>query len=121
MLAWRIRETQRAVTPRAIVIPPIGMSTGFCMFLAPQTRVPLAWAACAFVLGALVFALPLIHSSTLTRRGDAVYMQRSPAFLWILLGLFIVRLALRSYVEHLVTPVQTGALFFVLAFGMIVR
>ena len=32
-----------------------------------------------------------------------------------------VRTALRAYVERVVTPLQTGALFFVLAFGMILR
>jgi membrane protein CcdC involved in cytochrome C biogenesis len=121
MLAWRIRETTRAITERAIVIPPLGMSTGFCMFLLPAARIPLAWALAAFLLGAVVLSIPLERSSRLTRRGDTIMMQRSPAFLWILIGLVVVRLALRSYVEHLVSPIQTGAIFFVLAFGMIVR
>ncbi len=48
-------------------------------------------------------------------------MQRSRAFLWILLGLVAIRWVLRGWVEQYVTPVQTGAIFFVLAFGMIVR
>lgn len=121
MLAWRFRESQRAVTARSILIPPLGMSTGFCMFLAPPLRVPLSWALVALAAGALVFAIPLQRSSRLTLRDGAVYMQRSPAFLWILVGLVAVRLLLRSYVEHLVSPLQTGALFYLLAFGMIVR
>ena len=50
-----------------------------------------------------------------------VSMQRSRAFLWILLGLVLVRTVLRVWVERTVTPMQTGALFFVLAFGMIAR
>ncbi len=48
-------------------------------------------------------------------------MQRSRAFLWILLGLFAVRLALRAYVERVVSPMQSGGLLFLLAFGMILR
>ena len=120
MLAWRVRETNSPVTAKKILIPPLGMSTGFSMFFFPPTRIPLAWGLGAFLLGALVFSYPLIHSSKLTRRGDAIILQRSKAFLWVLIGLFAVRLAMRGYVEHFVDTMQTGALFFVLAFGMIV-
>jgi membrane protein CcdC involved in cytochrome C biogenesis len=48
-------------------------------------------------------------------------MQRSRAFLAILLGLAAVRLALRDYVGHLLPPRETASVFFLLAFGMIVR
>ncbi|HVI96991.1 MAG TPA: CcdC protein domain-containing protein, partial [Anaeromyxobacter sp.] len=48
-------------------------------------------------------------------------LQRSKAFLWILLALVAVRFALRAWVEQVVTPAQTAGLFFILAFGMIVR
>jgi len=119
VLAWRVRETQRPVTAVKLLAPPLGMSTGFLMFLAPQTRVPLEWALGAFVAGALLFSYPLIHTSRLVRRGDTIALQRSPAFLWIILGLFTVRFALRSYVERFVSLPQTGGIFFVLAFGMI--
>jgi membrane protein CcdC involved in cytochrome C biogenesis len=47
-------------------------------------------------------------------------LRRSPAFLWILFGLFAVRFIARSYAERYVSALQTGAVFFVLAFGMIV-
>lgn len=121
VLTWRYRETSAPVTPRSLLAPPLGMSTGLFMFLAPQTRVPWGWAVVAFVLGALIFSVPLARSSTLTREGDALFMRRSPAFLWILLGLVAARFALRSWVELYVTQPQTGALFFLLAFGAIVR
>ncbi len=121
MLAWRVREARTPVTTRRIVAPPLGMSTGFLMFLAPAARVPWSWASIAFALGAVVFAVPLTRTSRLVRTGDVVWMQRSRAFLWILLGLVAVRTALRAYVEQVVSPLQTGALFFVLAFGMIAR
>lgn len=121
VLTWRYRETSAPVTARSLLAPPLGMSTGLFMFLAPQTRVPFTWALIALLLGALVFSIPLARSSKLTREGDALFMRRSPAFLWILLGLLAVRFALRSWVEQYVTQVQTGALFFLLAFGAIVR
>ena len=121
MLAWRAREARTPVTTRRIVAPPLGMSTGFLMFLAPAARVPWTYASAAFAVGALVLSVPLARTSTLVRDGDVVLMRRSKAFLWILLGLFVVRWVLRAYVERVLTPMQTGGVFFILAFGMIVR
>jgi membrane protein CcdC involved in cytochrome C biogenesis len=120
ILAWRMRETTRPVTVRKIVIPPLGMSTGFSMFAYAPMRIPLLWGLCSFALGVLVFSYPLVKSSKLVRDGQNVMLRRSPAFLWILLGLVAVRFALRGYVEQYVSPIQTGSIFFVLAFGMIV-
>jgi membrane protein CcdC involved in cytochrome C biogenesis len=121
MIAWRLRETSTPVSLRKIVAPPLGMSTGFLMFVAPAARVSWAHAGAAFAAGALVLAIPLARTSRLVRRGDEIVMQRSRAFLWILLGLVAVRFVAREYVERVFTQLQTGAIFFILAFGMIVR
>ena len=121
ILAWRIRESQRPITPRGIVIPPLGMSTGFSMFAISGFRMPLWWGLTAFAAGALLLAYPLLASTTLTRDGDVVMMRRSRAFIAILLGLAAVRFALRQYVGHIISPQQTAGLFYILAFGMIVR
>lgn len=121
MLAWRVRETRSPVSTRKIVAPPLGMSTGFLMFLAPAARVPWTYASAAFALGAFVLSVPLARTSRLVRDGDVILMRRSKAFLWILLGLFIVRWLLRAYVERVLSPMQTGGIFFILAFGMILR
>jgi membrane protein CcdC involved in cytochrome C biogenesis len=121
VLAWRIRESRRAVSTRSIVIPPLGMSTGFSMFIMPAFRVPWTWALTAFALGAVILAYPLLSSSTLTRVGDVVMMRRSRSFIAVILALAALRFALRSYVGEFMSVQQTAALFFVLAFGMIVR
>ncbi len=121
MIAWRVRETTTPVTIRKIVIPPLGMSTGLAMFAFPVFRVPWSWAALAFAVGAVVLAFPLARTSRLVRSGDAVVMRRSRAFLWILLGLVAVRYGARAWVEQFMTTPQTGGLFFLLAFGAIVR
>ena len=120
VIAWRLRETQRPVTIRKIVIPPLGMTTGFLMFLAPPTRVPVAWGLPAELAGALLLSYPLVHTSKLTRSGDDVLLRRSPAFLVILLVLIAVRLAARAWIERYVDAVQTGSLFFLIAYGMLV-
>jgi membrane protein CcdC involved in cytochrome C biogenesis len=119
VVAWRVRETTRPVTTRKIVIPPLGMATGFSMFAVPPLRIPLSWALAALAIGVLVFSYPLIKSSKLIQQGDVVMLRRSPAFLWILFGLVAVRLLARSYVEQYISPLQTGSIFFVLAFGMV--
>lgn len=121
VIGWRMREAQSPVSLRKIVIPPLGMSTGFSMFLYPPARVPLTWAALALLLGAVVFAYPILRTSRLTLRDDGIYLKRSPAFLWLLIGLVAVRFALRGYLEQYIDPLQTGGLFFLLAFGMIAR
>ena len=121
MLAWRVRETRVPVTWRAIVIPPIAMSSAFFMFLSPLMRIPWAWAVVSFVLGLRVLSWPLVRSSRLELREGVVYMQRSRAFLGMLLGLLAIRLALHDYIGHLVSPLQTASLFYLAAFGMIIR
>ena len=119
VLVWRIRETARPATTRSLLIPPLGMATGFSMFVVPQLRVPFVLGLAAFLFGALLLSYPLIHTSRLERQGDVIMLRRSKAFLWILLGLLIVRLALRTYVASIMSPTQTASLFFLLAFGML--
>lgn len=121
ILAWRVQETRRPVTERNIIIPPLGMSTGLAMFLVPQLRIPLLWAVGAFGTGAAVLALPLIHTTRMTRIDDTVMLERGRTFLWILLGLVVVRLTARIYIGTIISPMQTASIFFLLAFGMIVR
>jgi membrane protein CcdC involved in cytochrome C biogenesis len=121
VLAWRVRETTRPVSTRSIVIPPLGMSTGLLMFAYEPARIPLSWALLAFATGALLLAYPLQRSSRLLRSGDVILLKRSGGFLWILLGLVAIRLAARNYVGQYLNPIKTGSLFFLLAFGMIVR
>ena len=121
VLTWRVRETMSPVSIAKIIVPPIAMSTGFCMFAVQATRVPVEWAAAAFVLGALVLAIPVQRSSALVRRGDEILLQPSRMFLWILAGLVALRFGMRAYLERVITPIQTGSLVFILAFGTIVR
>ena len=121
VLAWRVREAQGAVSLKKIVIPPLGMATGFCMFFAPAFRVPWTWGAIAFLIGALALAYPLLLTSRLVRQGDVVMMQRSNAFFGVILLLAAIRLVARGYFDTLLTVQQTGALFYLRAFGMIVR
>lgn len=121
ILAWRVRESRRPVSLRSLVIPPLGMSTGFSMFMVPAFRIPLMWGVVAFVLGAFVFAYPLVSTPQLTVEDGLIMMRRSRWFLVVILALAAVRLGLREYISSIISVQQTAGLFFVLAFGMIVR
>src|ERR1019366_3365855 len=111
VLLWRVREGRTAVTLRKIVIPPLGMATGFSMFLVPAFRVPLGWAICAFLVGAAVLAYPLLKSSRLVRDGEAIMMQRSSAFFLIVIVLAVARILARTYIDNFLSMNQTAALF----------
>jgi membrane protein CcdC involved in cytochrome C biogenesis len=121
VLVWRVREGRTAVSVKKIIIPPLGMATGFSMFIVPAFRIPWTWGLVAFLLGAVVLAYPLLRTSRLVQQGDAIMMQRSTAFFSVILVLAAVRILARGYFDTLLTVEQSGALFFVLAFGMIVR
>ena len=121
MIAWRYRETSAPVSVAKIVAPPLGMSTGLSMFLLPAARMPWLWALAAFLAGALVLFVPVARTSRLVLEEGVVRMRRSKAFLWILLGLVAVRIALHSWLQQWLSPLQTGGVFFLLAFGMILR
>jgi len=121
VIAWRIREARGAVSIKKIVMPPLGMATGFSMFVVPAFRVPWSWAATAFLTGAVALAYPLLLTTRLVRRGDLIMMQRSNAFFTVILGLAAIRLMARGYLDTVLSAQQTGGLFYLLAFGMIVR
>jgi membrane protein CcdC involved in cytochrome C biogenesis len=121
VLIWRVREARTAVTVKKILFPPAGMSTGFFMFVVPAFRVPWSWALVAFLIGALALAYPLLLTSRLERIGGVIMMKRSGAFFWVIVALAAIRYFARGYFDRLLTMEQTGGVFFILAFGMILR
>ncbi|MGD0900969.1 MAG: cytochrome c biogenesis protein CcdC [Thermoguttaceae bacterium] len=121
VLVWRVREGRTAVTLKKIVMPPIGMATGFCMFLVPAFRMPWTWGIGAFLIGAVVFAYPLLLTSDLHLQNGVIMMKRSSAFFAVIIVLAVVRYLARGYFDRFLTLEQTGAIFYLLAFGMILR
>ena len=119
VIMWRLREARTAVSLRKIVIPPLGMATGFSMFVDPAFRIPWLWAVIAFAIGATALAVPLLMTTRLEVQGDSVRMKRSSSFLLVILVLAAVRLFARGYFDSILTVQQTAGVFFILAFGMI--
>nr|WP_091836823.1 cytochrome c biogenesis protein CcdC [Marininema halotolerans] len=115
----RLRASKRPTDAKKILIPPLGMSTGFFMFVYPPCHIPISWAMIAFSLGALFFATPLIRTSRFEVIDGDVYLKRSKAFIWILLALFAIRMLAHEYIQSFITIPQTAGIFFCLAFGML--
>ena len=120
VIMWRLREARTAVSLRKIIIPPLGMATGFSMFVDSAFRVPWTWAAIAFLIGAAILAWPLLLTTRLELQGQTVRMKRSSAFLVVILVLAAIRIFARGYFDTILTTQQTAGIFFILAFGMIV-
>ncbi|GGG74127.1 CcdC family protein [Paenibacillus radicis (ex Gao et al. 2016)] len=120
LIFMRIRAGKQPTSLRKIIIPPMGMATGFIMFAFPFMHIPLLWGLSAFGTGMLIFAFPLIVTTRLERVDADIYVKRSKAFIFIMVTLFIIRLSLHSVVEQYMSIPQTGAVFYLLAFGMII-
>lgn len=117
----RLKASDRPVTIRKILIPPLGMSTGFIMFVVPEVRVPLWWALVAFLAGWFIFAYPLIKTTTFHQQEGQIFAKRSKSFALVLIGLLLVRTLLHEFIDRYISIPQSGGLFFILAFGMIVH
>ncbi|CAM3300505.1 cytochrome c biogenesis protein CcdC [Paenibacillus lupini] len=119
LIVLRMRAGKQPTNLRKIIIPPLGMSTGFVMFAFPIMHIHWLWGVSAFGTGMLIFSFPLIVTTRLERVESDIFVRRSKAFIFIMLTLLAIRLAMHSVVEQYMSIPQTGALFYLLAFGMI--
>lgn len=114
----RMKAAKKPTNAKKIILPPVFMSTGFLMFTVPMFRLTFAEVAEALSVG-IVFSLLLIKTSKFEIRDNQIYLQRSKAFIFILFGLLILRIILKSVLGHYIPFGETSGMFFVLAFGMI--
>lgn len=118
VLMVRLRRANKPTSFKQIILPPLFMSTGFSMFLYPPMHVHLAYAMESLITG-VCFSIPLILTSKFEIKGNEIFLKRSKAFFFILLGLVVIRLIAKVYIEEFVSFYETGALFYILAVGMI--
>lgn len=118
IIAIRLRAQNKPTNAKKILLPPLFMSTGFLMFVVPEFRVPISELLEAFLVGA-VFSVFLIWTSKFLIRDGQIYLKRSKAFIFIIIGLFILRTLMKIFLEEEIQLGQTAGLFFTLAFGMI--
>ncbi|MGX5609627.1 CcdC family protein [Bacillus cereus] len=115
----RLKAAKKPATLKKIVLPPIFMSTGAFMYLLPEFRLTTSEIIEAVLVG-VFFSIFLIKTSKFEIREQDIYLQRSKAFIFILIGLIVVRLAFKSYLSQTIHLGQLSGMFFLLSFSMIV-
>ena len=115
----RLRSQKKPINEKKIIIPPIAMSTGALMFIFEEFRVAPIQILEASALG-IVFSLLLIATSKFEIRDQDIYMKRSKAFIFILVGLLILRIILKLIFSNSLDVGELGGMFFILAWSMII-
>lgn len=116
---FRMKETTKPVNAKKIILPPIFMSTGALMFLFPMFQITLAEFMESVTIG-ILFSFLLIKTSKFEIVGQEIYLQRSKAFIFILIGLLIIRLVAKILLGSTLQLGAISGMFFLLAYGMVV-
>jgi membrane protein CcdC involved in cytochrome C biogenesis len=115
----RMKAAKKPASARKIILPPIFMSTGALMFIFPMFRVSLLQVMEALAIG-MLFSILLIRTSKFEIRDRDIYLKRSKAFIYILVGLLAVRIIAKMVLSATLDVGELGGMFWILAFGMIV-
>jgi membrane protein CcdC involved in cytochrome C biogenesis len=119
-MGFRQREAARPLSPRRILIPPLGMSTGTFMYIVPAFRPAPTQLLEALGAGAICGAI-LVATTKLELRERSVYLRRSRAIMYVLLALIAVRWIARLWLRQTVPFQQLSGMFFLLALIMILE
>ena len=115
----RSKSAKKPASAKKIILPPLFMSTGALMFISPFFRVAPLQIIEALLVG-MLFSTVLIWTSKFEVRDGDIYLKRSKAFVFILLGLLLVRLIGKIILSATIDIGELGGMFWILAFGMIV-
>jgi membrane protein CcdC involved in cytochrome C biogenesis len=119
VLFIRMKAQKKPVSGKKIILPPLFMSTGALMFIFPFFRVTLGELLEALTVG-MLFSILLIKTSKFEIRNNDIYLKRSKAFAFILIGLLIIRIVAKSILSTTIDYGALSGMFWILAFGMIV-
>ena len=114
----RAKAAKKPISPKRIILPPLFMSTGALMFLFEEFWVPLPQVIESICVG-LLFSLILIKTTNFEKKDDKLYLKKSRAFLFILLGLLVIRLVAKLILSSSINVGELGGMFWTLAFAMI--
>lgn len=115
----RMKAAKKPASAKKIILPPIFMSTGALMFIFPIFRVHFLQIIEALSVG-ILFSILLIKTSKFEVRGREIFLKRSKAFAFILIGLLIVRVIAKLVLSSTIDFGELSGMFWILAFGMIV-
>lgn len=115
----RSRSAKKPASVKKILLPPLFMSTGAFMFVFPFFRVSPPQIAEALAAG-VIFSVVLIWTSKFEKREGEIYLKQSKAFIFILVGLLLVRLVAKVILSSTIDIGELAGMFWILAFGMII-
>ncbi|MCL1694402.1 MULTISPECIES: cytochrome c biogenesis protein CcdC [unclassified Lysinibacillus] len=118
VMVLRMRASKKPTNEKKIIIPPIAMSTGALMFLFEQFRVPPMQILEAAAVG-VVFSTILIATSKFEVKGQDIYLKRSKAFVFILVGLLVFRVIAKMILSSSIDVGELAGMFWILAFAML--
>jgi membrane protein CcdC involved in cytochrome C biogenesis len=119
VLFVRMKAAKQPTSIKKIILPPVFMSSGALMYVVPEFRLTSMEILEAVVVG-MLFSILLIKTSKFEIRDNDIFLKRSKAFVFILVGLLVVRLVLKSILSSTIDIGQLSGMFFLLAFSMIV-
>jgi membrane protein CcdC involved in cytochrome C biogenesis len=115
----RMKAAKKPTNSFKIIMPPVFMSSGALMYVVPQFRLTTMEIGEAVILG-MLFSILLIKTSKFEIRENDIYLKRSKAFIYILVGLLVVRLGLKTILSSTIDFGELSGMFFLVAFSMIV-
>jgi membrane protein CcdC involved in cytochrome C biogenesis len=115
----RMKAAKKPTNAKKIILPPVFMSSGALMYVVPQFRLTPMEIVEVVVVG-MLFSILLIKTSKFEIRENDIYLKRSKAFIYILVGLLVVRLGLKTILSATIDYGELSGMFFLLAFSMIV-
>lgn len=115
----RMKAAKKPTNVRKIILPPVFMSSGALMYVVPQFRLTGMEILEVVILG-MIFSILLIKTSKFEIRENEIYLKRSKAFIYILVGLLVVRIGLKTILSATIDYGELSGMFFLLAFSMIV-
>lgn len=114
----RMKAAKRPASAKKILLPPLFMSTGALMYVFPQFRLTGNEIIEAVAVG-MLFSILLIKTSKFEIKGREIYLKRSKAFIFILIGLLVVRIVGKFILSSTIDYGELSGMFFLLAFSMI--
>ena len=119
VLFVRMKAAKKPTNAKKIILPPIFMSSGALRYVVPEFRLTPMEIGEAIIVG-MLFSILLIKTSNFEIRDNDIYLKRSKAFIYILVGLLILRLVLKAILSTTIDIGQLSGMFFLLAYSMIV-
>ena len=115
----RMKAAKKPTNALKIILPPVFMSSGALMYVVPQFRLTGMEILEVVILG-MLFSIMLIKTSKFEIRENEIFLKRSKAFIYILVGLLVVRIGLKTILSATIDYGELSGMFFLLAFSMIV-